>query len=279
MANERRLGPVEVLRNLALSLERLAVHEAASGAVRGAADGLRKEVPELDAQLRTLLQDALTVLGRLAHEAAEREPVEPGAAAQSLAASAMQGIVDVLEREWQDGGFPLHAFIERLNRLLDGVAEFAHFRADEIRTPRERAEAFTEGMVRTVTQQLHASVPVLAEDLRTLVPVGAELASQVGRGLVEGIEAKLKEDSSAFESLLERAGRGLVHGLAAGLREELAATPGLAREGKLRRVSRELTGGVLEALKAGLSNPLRTVAGVGGAFVALTLLSMSWRRA
>ncbi len=279
MASVRRQGPVEVLRNLALSLERLAVHEAASGAVRGAADGLRKEVPELDAQLRTLLQDALTVLGRMVHEAAEREPVEPGASAQALAAAAMQGIVDVLEREWQDGGFPLHAFIERLNRLLDGVAEFAHFRADEIRTPGERAQAMAEGMAKVVTQQLHASVPLLAEDLRTLVPVGAELASQVGRGLVEGIESKLREDSSVLESLLERAGRGLVHGLAAGLREELAATPALTREGKLRRVSREVTGGALEALMTGLRSPLLAAAGVGSAFMALTLLSMRWRRA
>jgi signal transduction histidine kinase len=246
MGSERRLGPVEVLRNLALSLERSAVHEAASGAVRGAAEGLRKEAPELDAQLRTLLQDALTVLGRLAHEAAEREPVDPGDAAQTLAAAAMQGIVDVLEQEWQDGGFPLHSFIERLNRLLDEVAEFAHFRADEIRTPGERAQAMAEGMVKVMTQQLHASVPTLAEDMRTLS---------------------------------EHAGRGLVRGLAAGLREELAATPALAREGKLRRVSREVTGGVLEALKAGLGSPLRTVAGVGGAFMALTLLTVSLRRA
>jgi hypothetical protein len=317
MANERRSGPVEVLRNLALSLERLAVHEAASGAVRGAADGLRKEMPELDAQLRSLLQDALTVLGRLAHEAAEQERVEPGAAAHALSAAAMQGVLEVLEREWQNGGMPLHSFIERLNRLLDAVAEFAHFRADEIRTPRERALAIAEGLMESVARQLHAAVPMVAEDLRTLAPVGAELAAHVGQGLVAGLESKLREDSGALEGVLERAGRALVRGVAAGIREELAASPAASAEalgaslealaertaaatvrgaggaltgqvrswrearghdGALRRVTRELTQGALEALGAGLRRPLLAVAGAGGV-MALALLSARWRHA
>lgn len=317
MANEQRSGPVEVLRNLALSLERLAVHEAASGAVRGAADGLRKELPELDEQLRSLLQDALTVLGRLAHEAAERERVEPGAAAQALSAAAMQGVLEVLEREWQDGGMPLHSFIERLNRLLDGVADFAHFRADEIRTPRERAQAIAEALMESVARQLHEAVPTLAEDLRTLAPVGEELASRVGKGFVAGLESKLREDSGTLEGMLERAGRALVRGVATGIREELAASPEVSTEalgasletlaertaaatvrgasgaateqvrswrearghdGALRRVTRELTQGVLEALGAGLRRPLLAVAGAGGV-MALALLSARWRHA
>jgi hypothetical protein len=202
MANERRLGPVEVLRNLALSLERLAAHEAASGVVRGAADGLRKELPELDGQLRTLLQDGLTVLGRLAHEAAERERLEPGAAAHTLAASAVQGALEVLEREWQDGGMPLHSFVERLNRLLDGVVEFARSRTDEIRASEERAESLAGGMVKAAVEQLHEAAPALTEDLRGLAPVGAELAAQVGRGLVEGVESKLQEEPEVLGGML-----------------------------------------------------------------------------
>lgn len=282
MANERRMGPVEVFRNLALSLERMAAREAASSVVRGAADGLREEMPEVDGQLRALLQDALTVLGRMAHEAAERERVEPGASAHTLAASAMQGMLDVLEREWQDGGMPLHAFVERLNRLLDEVVAFAHSRTDEIRSPGERAQAMAEGMVRAAVRELHESVPALAEDMQTLAPLGAGIASQVGRGLVEGIESKFREDAAVLEGLLERAGRGLVRGVAAGLREELASTPwreALGRGGTLRRASRELTGGVLEALGAGLRRPLLAVAGVGSALMALTVLSVRWRRA
>jgi hypothetical protein len=302
MSNERRQGPVELLRNLALSLERLAVHEAASGAVRGAAEGMRKEMPEIDGQLRALLQDALTVLGRMAHEAAEREEVEPGAAAHALAASAMQGMLEVLEREWQDGGLPLHAFVERLNRLLDGVAEFARFRTDEIRTPRERAAAMTEAMVEAMAKQLHEEVPALAEDLRLLAPVGAELASRVGRGFVEGIESKLQEDSEVLVGLLGRAGRELVRGVAAGIREELASSPaasgealgasletlaertaaatvrGVSSEGKPRRLTRELVEGALEALGEGLSRPLIAVASAGS-LMALAVLSVRWRRA
>jgi hypothetical protein len=49
--------------------------------------------------------------------------------------------------------------------------------------------------------------------------------------------------------------------------------------GTLRRASRELTGGALEALGAGLRRPLLAIAGVGSALVALTLLSVRWRRA
>jgi hypothetical protein len=319
MASERRVGPVEVLRNLALSIERLAAREAATGVVRGAAEGLREELPEpIEGQLRALLQDALTVLGRMAHEAAERERVDPGAAAHTLAASAMKGAIEVLEQEWQNGGMPLHAFIDRLNRLFDGLVEFARSRTDEIRAPGHRAQAMAEGVVQAATQQLHEAVPGLTEDLRSLAPIGAEIASQIGRGLVAGIESKLRENSGAFEGLIERAGRELVRGLAAGIREELASNPAasgaaleasleklaersaaatirgasqalssqtrplrdsLRREGALRQASREIVGGMLEAIGAGLRRPLLAVAGAGSALVALTLLSARWRRA
>lgn len=315
MPTERRSGPVGLLRNLALSLERLAAREAASGMVRGAADGLRQELPELDAQLSTLVQDTLTALGRLAHEAAERAEVEPEAAAHALAASVMEGLLEVLRREWRDGGLPLHGFVERLNQLLDGVVDFTHTRADEIRTPRERAEAITEAMVSTALRQLREEVPALAKELRTLAPLSAEVASRAGRGFVAGIEAKLRENPEALGDVLERAGRSLARGMAAGLREELTSSPGLSGEalgaslerlaertaaatvrgaggalteqvrtwrdagvgnGALRRVTREWTRGVLEGLE-GLRRPLLAVAGAGG-LVTLALLSVSWRR-
>ncbi|HZH12884.1 MAG TPA: hypothetical protein VE057_00830 [Archangium sp.] len=316
MPGERRLGPVEMLRNLAVSLERLAAHEAASSVVRGTADGLRQEMPELEGQLRALLQDTLTVLGRLAHEAAERQQVDPAAAARAMAASVTQGLLEVLEREWQDGGLPLHSFVERLNRLLDGVADFTHFRAEELRTPRERAQAITETMVRTVVQQLREEVPAFGEELRAMAPVGEELASKVGRGLIAGIESKLRENPDVFGDLLENAGRKLVRGLAAGIREELASHPAVsgkalgasletlaertaaatvrgmggalteqvhtwrdarARNGTLRRVTRELTQGAMEALGAGLRRPLIAVASAGS-LMTLALLSVHWRR-
>lgn len=287
MATEWRSSPMMALRNLALSLERLAAKEAASGVVRGAADGLRQELPELDGQLSTLLRDALTVLGRLAHEAAEQEEVDPGAAAHALSAAAMQGMLEVLEREWQDGGMPLHAFVDRLNRLLDEVAEFARSRTDEVRAPGERAEAMVEGVVRAALRQLHEGVPTFLEDGRKLTPLGEELAAHMGKGLVAGLESKLQEDADVFVELLERAGRGLVRGVAAGLREELASSPvatGEALGASLEKLAERSTaatlrgaGGVLRELGASLRRPLVAVAGAGGALLALTLLSGRWR--
>ncbi|MFP2903919.1 hypothetical protein ACLESD_02360, partial [Pyxidicoccus sp. 3LFB2] len=218
MGNERRAGPIEALRNLALALNRLAAREVVSGAVSGAADGLRHEMPELDGQLRTIVEDGLTVLARLVHEAAEREHPVPGGAAHTLAAAAMKGALEVLEREWQDGGMPLHGFMTRLNHLFDEAVEFAHSRTDEIRAPGDRAGAMARGVVRGAAEELHEAVPKLAEDARCFAPLGAEVAAKVGRGLVEGIESKLREDSDVLAGLLERAGRGLVRGLASGLR-------------------------------------------------------------
>ncbi|MET0402410.1 MAG: hypothetical protein ABW123_08395 [Cystobacter sp.] len=312
MPTEPRAGPVELLRHLALSLERLVVQEAASGLVRGAADGLREEVPEIDGQLRAILQDALTVLGRLVHEAAERERVDPGEATRVLAASAMQGMLEVLEAEWQDGGMPLHGFVQRLNLLLDGVIDFAHSRSEEIRTPRERARAITEAIVDAAVERLHSSVPRFAEEMRVLAPLGSEVAELTGRGLVTGLESKLQEDKEVLGELLHRAGHELGRGMAAGIREELASSPeqsidalGSALEslaertaaatvrgasgalvsawrevprndGSVRRMSRDVTAGVLEALGEKLRRPLLTMAGAGGV-MSLALLAVRWR--
>lgn len=318
MASERHKGPVEALRNLALSLERLAASEAASGAVRGAADGLRREMPELDGQVRTIARDVLTVFARLAREAAERGSEEPGTVAYTMAASAMSGALEVLEREWQDGGMPFHDFAARVNSLFDHVMEYARSRTDEIRTPGQRARIIVRSLVTETSEQLHEAVPGLVEDARALAPLGEEVASKIGRGLVEGFETKLHEDADVLAGLLERVGRGLVRGVAAGVREELAASPlasgeavgasleklaertaaatvrgaggaleGQARrwrdilrgEGALRRASRELTGGALEAIGAGLRRPFVAMAGAGSALVVLSVLAVRWRSA
>jgi hypothetical protein len=250
MGRERRTGPVEALRNVALALERLAAREAASGAVRGAVEGLREELPELDEQLRTLLEDALTALGRLAHEAAEREHVQPGEAARRVAGAATQGALETLERAWREGDLPLHAFLERLNRLLDEVVEFAHTRADEIRMPQERAQAMARAMVKAAVEQLHVEL------------------TTVGR------ESKLLQDADALADLLEHAGRGLGRGLAAGIREEL--------EGSLERVAERSAAaasrGALKSLGAEL-RPLLAAAGAGSALLVLSFLVVRWRGA
>jgi hypothetical protein len=286
MGSDRRAGPVEALRNLALSLERLAASEAMSGAVRGAADGLRKEIPELDRQLRTLVHDVLTVLGRMAHEAAERERVEPGATVHVLTAAAMQGVLDALERERREGGLPIQAFMERLNSLFDYGVELARSRTDEIRTPGERARTIVQGIAKETSEQFHQAMPAIAEDARVLAPLGAEVASKVGRGLVEGIASKLQEDSSALVGLLERLGGGVVRGLVAGVREELASSPaasvrdlGASLEKLAERTAAATLRGALAALGAGLRRPLVALAGAGSALVVVSVLAVRWRAA
>ncbi|KFE64788.1 hypothetical protein [Hyalangium minutum] len=288
MGKEHRAGPVEVLRNLALSLERMAAREAASSVMRGAAEGIREELPdELERQLHALLQDALTVLGRMAHEAAEREPVEPGATAHTLAAAAMQGVVEVLEREWQDGGMPFHALVERINRLLDEITSFARSRTDEIRTPGERAQAMAEGMVRAAVRELQESLPRLKSKLREDGALLGSLFEQAGRGLARGLAAGLREElasgkavGSSLEELAGRSSAAVVRGASGALKEQAGPwRQAVERDGTLRRASREVTAGVLEALGARLRRPLLALMGAGGALVGLSLFAARWRRA
>ncbi|WP_434299274.1 hypothetical protein [Corallococcus exiguus] len=313
-----RTGPIDALRNLTLSLQRMVATEIATGVVRGTADGLREEVPDGHGQLNTLLQDLLTVLSRMAHEAAEREPGASAGATEVLAGAATEGALKALEREWNEGGLPLHGFVERLNQLFDEVVRFAHSRTDEIHTPGERAQVMARGVVKAATEQLHDSLPAILEDARGVVPLGEEVASKVGRGLVLGVESTLREDSAWLLGLVEQAGQGLVRGLAAGLHEELATNPKASGEalgatlatlaertaaatvrgaggaltqeelrwreapcnqGLVRRTSREITAGALEALGEQLRRPLRVLAGAGGALIALTVLSSRWRHA
>ncbi|RKH75913.1 hypothetical protein D7X99_36715, partial [Corallococcus sp. AB032C] len=205
-----RTGPIDALRNLTLSLQRMVATEIATGVVRGTADGLREEVPDGHGQLNTLLQDLLTVLSRMAHEAAEREPGASAGATEVLAGAATEGALKALEREWNEGGLPLHGFVERLNQLFDEVVRFAHSRTDEIHTPGERAQVMARGVVKAATEQLHDSLPAILEDARGVVPLGEEVAAKVGRGLVLGVESTLREDSAWLLGLVEQAGQGLV---------------------------------------------------------------------
>ncbi|MFP2926921.1 hypothetical protein ACLESO_17325 [Pyxidicoccus sp. 3LG] len=289
MANDRRGGLIGALRNLALSLEHHVASEAASGAVHGAADGLREELPELDAQLRDLLHDLLTVLGRMAHQAAEHEA--PGAVAHTLSAAAMKGALEMLAQEWQHGGLPLHSLMERLDRVSFHVVEFARSRTAEIRAPGDRARLMVRGVAQEASKQFHEAVPALTEDVRVLAPLGAEVASQVGRGLVDGLQSKLHEDADALLGLLERAGRGLVRGVAAGVREELSSGPlgsgealGASMEKLAQRSAAATIRGALSAFGEGLRRPLEAlrrplvaVAGAGSALMLASVVVVGWR--
>lgn len=292
-------------------MERVAAEEAASGIVRGAADGLREEMPDVDKKVRALIRDSLTALGRIAHEAATHEN-GPEETAHDMAAAAMRGALEELEREWQNGGFPLHGFVERLNQMLDRVSLYAANRANILANPDESAREISAGLVEGAAEKLHERAPRIVEDLRTLGPLAEELAYKAGRGLVSGVQSKASEDSEAFARFLHDAGRGLVKGLSSALEDELSRHPmpgaqqfgasaasiaeqaaagivrGAARElaaqltplksafaqtGGPRQVTRELTTGALEALGTKLKNPLVAAASAAGALLTLGLLT------
>src|SRR5688572_22992206 len=64
-----RGNPFEILRQLALSLERHAAEGISSGVVRGTGETLQKELPDVD--LRKLAEDGLTFLAGVLHQAAK----------------------------------------------------------------------------------------------------------------------------------------------------------------------------------------------------------------
>lgn len=309
MRKEARLSPVELLRQLTLSIERLAAQGIASGAVRGATEELRAGLPELDGQVQTVLQDVLTLLERMAHEAAERPPRPSEEWSSLIAQGAVRGAVEQLRRSMPGVNALSTEVMARLNQLLDQSARVAANREEEIRTPGTRARLAAAGAVQGALGQLHDSMQELA-------PVAAEFSSQVGRGLVDGLGAKAGEESEALAAVLERAGRSLVHALVDQLATELwaqwdkregvvgravedtaeqvaaacvrGATEELVRQvrglrestegrGILRRAGREVSSGILSALTDGLRKPLAVAAGAGSALLLAVLLVPRFR--
>ncbi|MFY0571657.1 hypothetical protein ACN28E_48615 [Archangium lansingense] len=304
MSKEARLSPVELLRQLTLSVERLAAQGLASGAVRGASEELRARLPQLDGQLQEVFEDVLTLLGRMAHEAAERPARPPEEWSRLAAEGAVRGAVEQLRRSMPGLDAFSREVLERLNQLLERSTRVAANREWELRTPGERAQLAAAGAVRGALEQLNESMTQLA-------PVAAEFSSQVGRGFVEGLGAKAEEKSDALAALLEVAGRNFVHSLVGQLDTELrerwharegevsravadtaeqvaaacvrGATEELVRQVRslsrstspgvaLRQASREVSSGILAALGAGLRRPLVLAAGTGSALVLTVLL-------
>jgi hypothetical protein len=304
MRKEARLSPVELLRQLTLSIERLAAQGIASGAVRGATEELRAGLPELDGQVQAVFQDVLALLERMAHEAAER-PSRPSEEWSSLIAQgAVRGAVEQLRRSLPGLNVFSSEVMARLNVLLEQSARVAANREAEIRTPGTRARLAAAGAVQGALGQLHDSMPQLA-------PVAAEFSSQVGRGLVEGLGAKVVEENEALAALLERVGRSLVHAFVDQLATELrtqwnqregvvvravedtaeqvaaacvrGATEELVRQvralrestsgrGILRKAGWEVSSGILSALSDGLRKPLAVAVGAGSALLLSVLL-------
>lgn len=210
-----RPGVFDVLRRLALSAERAAAREAAGSAVRGATEELREQFPELDEDLRELLSDAFTALRRLARSAAE-EGEDLETRVHSLSEAAVRGALDELDRQWQEGGLPLHDFSLKLNRFLDQAAEFAGSKAEHLRNPADRARTIAASAVEGATSKFHESIPEMTDELRALLPVAREAAQEIGRGLAEGIVGGTREHSGELTDALEGAGAAIARGLTAG---------------------------------------------------------------
>jgi hypothetical protein len=284
MSNERRLAPIEMLRRVALSLERLAAQGVASGAVRGATEELRAGMPVPAEQLRALFQDGLEILERLAHEAAERSSTPPGTWAHLVAEQAVQGAIEELKRSMPGLDALSRELVERVNRFLERSARVAASREEELRTPGFRARIAAAGAVEGAVGQLKESLPVLA-------PIASSAASEVGQGLVEGLATGARERADDFSALLDHAGRGLLHAIVDQLdaevkaRREAVEGDAITAAAKaaehiaaatVRGATSEL-GRVLAALGQRLRRPLGLAAGASGALLLVTLIAVRAR--
>lgn len=211
-----RPGLLDVLRKLALSAERAAAREAAGSVVRGATEELREQFPELDGELQELLSDAFTALRRVVRSAAKAGDGTLDETAHSISEAAMRGALDELERQWREGGLPLHDFGEKLNRLLDQVADFAGSRAEHFKNPASRAHTIAASAIDGASSRLRETLPELREGLHTLLPMAHEAAKEVGDGLAQGLVGGTKKHSDELTRALEGAGAAIARGLTAG---------------------------------------------------------------
>lgn len=177
--------PIDWLRGVALSLERLAAEGVASGAVRGAADELRPGLPaDLEDRLRALAGNLLTAFERLAREAAASPAPPLEAWSRTIAEGAARGTVTEFRRLVPDLQPMTQELLQRVKLWLDRSASEAAARAAEIRAPGDRARIAAAGAIAGAAEQLGLAMPVLAAP-------AAELASEVGRGFVRGTAEEL----------------------------------------------------------------------------------------
>jgi hypothetical protein len=188
---ERGTHPVDWLRGIALSLERLAAQGVAGGAVRGASEQLRAEVPEgLETQLRTLLEDVLTLLERMAGDAA-RSRVSPLATwSRQAAEGAVRGAIEEARHLVPELRPTTQELLSRVKLWLDRSEAEAVARAHAIRAPGELARVTAAGAVAGATDQLGVALPALAAP-------ASDLAAQVGRGAVRGAVEELGSQARA----------------------------------------------------------------------------------
>jgi hypothetical protein len=171
-----RMNPVEWLRGVALSLERLAAQGVAGGAVRGATEELRSGLPD---ELDKVAEDVLTTLARLAAEAARARTSPLETWSTRAAAGAVRGAVEEMRRLVPGMESMNRDLLARVKLWLDRSASEAGERAQVIQAPGDRARIAAAGAIRGAADQLEKALPELA-------PPAAEFASRVGRALVRG---------------------------------------------------------------------------------------------
>ena len=236
---ERGTHPVDWLRGLALSLERLAAQGVASGAVRGATEEIRAGVPgDLDVQLRALVQDALKVVERLAEEAARSKASPLAAWSRSVGEGTVQGAIEEFRR-LVPYAQPMNAeLFAHVKAWLDRSQTESAARTQAIHSPGDIARTAAQGAVAGVTDQLSTALPALATP-------AAEFASRVGRGAVRGVAEELGHQARELGRRTRVAARSPVGRavLASGAAlAALAAVLVVARRGSARRTTGFLQG-------------------------------------
>jgi len=236
---ERGTHPVDWLRGLALSLERLAAQGVASGAVRGATEEIRAGVPgDLDVQLRALVQDALKVVERLAEEAARSKASPLAAWSRSVGEGTVQGAIEEFRR-LVPYAQPMNAeLFAHVKAWLDRSQTESAARTQAIHSPGDIARTAAQGAVAGVTDQLSTALPALATP-------AAEFASRVGRGVVRGAAEELGHQARELGRRTRVAARSPVGRavLASGAAlAALAAVLVVARRGSARRTTGFLQG-------------------------------------
>jgi hypothetical protein len=188
---ERGTHPVDWLRGIALSLERLAAQGVGGGAVRGASEELRAEVPEgLETQIRTVLQGVLTLLERVVVPAARSSEPLLAAWAPSAAEGAVRGAVEEARRLVPEMRPTTQELLTRVKLWLDRSEAEAAARAKAIHAPGELARVTAAGAVAGAADQLGVALPTLAGP-------AADLTVHVGRGAVRGAAEELGRQARA----------------------------------------------------------------------------------
>ncbi len=186
---DRGAHPVEWLRGVALSLERLAAQGVASGAVRGAADELRAGLPDdLDTHVRTLVEDGLAVLERLVHQAARSKASPLETWSQATAEGAVRGALEEFRRLTPEMRPMTQELLVRVKQWLDRSSSEAAARAKVINAPGDRMRIAAAGATAGAAEELSIVLPRLAAP-------AADIASQVGRGFVRGAAEEVRRQA------------------------------------------------------------------------------------